>query len=131
MLIVEDSARNVVLEDSLYDILLEEDVSTHVMKQNDLLPYLKGTLTDAAGVAVNLTGATIVFSMRRGTAVKVDRAEANITNAALGKVEYRWQPGDTEDVGKFKGEFEALIDGLPLTFPNNKYIPIKIRDDIA
>lgn len=103
-------------------------------KQHDRRKYLRATAFDATGSVVDLTGLTVVFNMWRkeDKALKVNRSTANITDPASGEMEYRWQAGDTDEVGEFEGEFETLDgDSLPLTFPDEGYIQITITDDIA
>jgi hypothetical protein len=79
------------------------------LRQNDLQPYYRAKVEDSDGSAVDLTGASIVCTMKaRGGSVKIDRQNAgiNITGAAAGEFEYRWQAGDTDTVGPYDVEFE-------------------------
>jgi hypothetical protein len=104
-----------------------------VIKQNDTSPALLATLRDAAGAAINLTGATIRFHMRRSgrTTVTVDAA-ATIVTADSGAVRYDWDAADTATAGVFEAEFEVTYSDASIeTFPNNKNIPVTITDDIA
>lgn len=103
------------------------------LKRNDTLPVLVATLTDAAGVAVDLTNATAVrFHLKAldGT-VKVN-ALATITTPASGIVSYPWTAADTDTAGDYWAEFEATFaDGTVETFPNDRHLWIKIREDLA
>lgn len=92
------------------------------IKQNDLKPELQGTITDADGAAVDVTGLSLVFSMyRRGKRdqVAVSRQTVALVTAASGIVKYTWATGDTKGSGEFIGEFEVVTGG-PETFPNNR-----------
>lgn len=107
---------------------------TFTIKQRDRRKYLKATAYDSSGSVMDLTGLTAVFNMwkKSDKTVKVSRQAANITDAANGELEYRWQAGDTDEVGEFEGEFETLDSGnLPYTLPEDGYIQITITDDIA
>ena len=106
---------------------------TFFVKQNDTSPTLDATLKDADDAAVDLTGASVRFHMRKvgkGTAV-VDGA-ATITGALTGQVRYAWSGSDTASIGTYNGEFEVTYsDGTIETFPNNGFISIEITDDLA
>lgn len=94
--------------------------------QNDLQPYYYVTAQDQAGTAINLTGATIVCTMKnkRTLAVKIDRQSAgiSITGAAAGQFEYRWQSGDTDTAGEYNIEFEVTpTTGGKFTLPSKAH----------
>jgi hypothetical protein len=84
--------------------------------QNDTASPITRDLKDAFGAPVNLTGASVKFSMRvkpAGT-VKVDGEDAFFT------------------ADEYEGEFECTFsDGTIQTFPNRGYIPIIVQDDIG
>ena len=110
------------------------------IKQGDLRPYLKVqlvTLTTDGEVEgpQDLTGADIVFTMRdKATKVVViEEAPADIVgDPTEGWVQYEWEPGDTDALGSYLGEFEANCGGEPLTFPNGKLgFDIKITEHLA
>jgi hypothetical protein len=107
-------------------------MTTHYVKQNDTAPVIEATLYGPDGRVVDLTGANSVrFHMRRvgETALKVNAA-ATIVNAQ-GVVQYIWKPEDTDTAGAFEGEFQ-ITDALGriTTYPNDRYIPVTITDDI-
>lgn len=109
-------------------------MTTVYMKQNDTAPALTATLKDADGVAIDLTGATVVFNMRQrsDSSVKVNRGAVTLVVAASGQVKYPWQAGDTDTVGVFDGEFEIThADTTVQTVPSKDYIKVVIKDDLA
>src|SRR5262245_41557690 len=83
-----------------------------------LLPILTATLSDASG-PIDLTGATVMFQMRRPgeSARKVDAA-ADILDAASGQVGYTWTDPDTDTAGLYVAWFEAIYPG-----PRELYAP--------
>ena len=106
----------------------------HYMKQGDTASIMKRTLVNAFGSPVNLTGASLKFSMRvkPGGATKVDRASATISNAGLGEVQYSFSASDTNTADEFESEWEvSFSDGSVQTFPNDGYTPVIVTDDIA
>lgn len=104
------------------------------IKQNDDSPALQATLKDGAGNAVDVTGATVVFSMAAGGIVKVNRQSVTLTTPASGIVTYSWQSGDTDTPGNHTGEFEVtFVDGTVQTYPNSfdERLEIVIGQEIA
>ena len=106
---------------------------TFYIKQNDTASFLTRDLKDAFGAPVNVTGATVVFSMRvkpAGT-VKVDEQECTIVTAGIGRVRYEWTATNTNTADEYEGEFQVTYaNGKIQTFPNDGYIPLVITDDI-
>lgn len=103
------------------------------IKQSDTSPILEATLTTAAGVAIDLSGASVRFHMRRAgaTATVVDAA-ATVVTAASGIVRYAWQAADTASAGSYVCEFEVTYsDSTIETFPNSGYIRVDVLGDIA
>jgi hypothetical protein len=103
------------------------------IKENDLLPVLDATLSDANGV-FDLTGIVgVLFVMNTSPNVTPPKvaAAATVVNAAGGQVRYSWAGTDTDTPGNYKGEFEVEVSGgKRLTFPNNGYIDITIVPDL-
>lgn len=94
------------------------------LKQHDLQPYYYFKVEDAYNEAVDLTGATIVCTMKnRSTGVlKINRQSAGIALADqdtdTGKAQYQWQSGDTDTVGNYIIEFEITpASGGKFTVP--------------
>ncbi len=98
--------------------------------QGDTAPLLRVTLKDAADVAVDVTGATIKFSMvdRAGGQQIVNEAAVTLVTASSGIVEYAWVAADTAKGGSFRGAFEVTYSGGKIeTFPNNRANPLIIH----
>ena len=112
------------------------------IKQGDRRPYLYAVLgpteTDEETGEVtltpqNLTGATVTFHMRDAGGNAVISAGAVIVDdAPTGQVHYVWQAGDTDDPGKYLGEFQAQYGTEAETFPNDTVgFNITITEEIA
>lgn len=103
------------------------------IKQNDQLPELVATLMDATGTVVDLTGIVgvrFILSVKGGANV-LDKP-ASVVDAVAGIVKYTWEDPDTASAGNFNGEFEVEFgDGRCETFPNSKYIGIKVFADLG
>ena len=93
----------------------ERDARGFRIRQNDTAPYFRKTLVDENGAAINLTGATIVFSMRRAddpsAALTVSRQAVAIVTAASGIAEYRWAAANTATAGHYDAEMEETTSG--------------------
>ena len=107
---------------------------TFYIKQNDTASFLTRDLKDAFGAPVNVTGATVVFSMRvkpAGTG-KVDAQTAVVVAAGTGRVRYEWTAANTNTADEYEGEFQVTYaNGKIQSFPNDGHIPIVITDDIG
>ncbi len=95
------------------------------MNAGDTRPALNVILKDGNGTVVDVTGLTIVFTMRRrrDRTRKVDRRSVTINDGSAGDVEYRWQTdgADTDEPGEYVGEFEVDFGSSSIeTFPNNR-----------
>lgn len=103
------------------------------IKQNDTSPFMLATLKDANENLIDLTSATVRFHMRRvGSSEVVVDNSAIVVNEDQGAVKYVWQATDTAEIGSYQAEFEVTyFDGSIETFPNNGYIRVEIKDDIA
>ena len=104
------------------------------IKEDDTRPAITAILTDANDAAVNLTGASVAFSMRvepAGT-VKLSAVLANVTNAEAGQVSYNWATGDTDTPADYEAEFQVTFAGGAIqTFPGRNWIFVHVIDDIA
>jgi 5-hydroxyisourate hydrolase-like protein (transthyretin family) len=106
----------------------------HFIAQHDTADVIERTLRNAFGVAVNLTGATLKFSMRLkpGGAVKISALLGTIVDAVNGRVRYEFVAANTDTSGEYEAEFQVeYSDASIQTFPNDGFIPVSIKDDIA
>lgn len=104
------------------------------IKQSDTAPPIVVVLNDASEDAVDLsTSSSIMFIMsNKLTGEVVVEAAADLLDADSGQVQYQWQTGDTDAAGVYKAEFEVTWDdGTIETFPNSKYISIKVVVDLG
>lgn len=102
------------------------------IKRGDVRPVLEFQLTDDDGTAIDLTGASVQFLMKRGSnAPKVNKA-ATITTATEGRGQYAWVTSDTDEVGEYDGEFEVThSDGDLETFPSDGYLSVVVEQDLG
>ena len=105
---------------------------TFYIKRGDTSPSLQFALAPAS---VDLTGATVRFSMRDRSigVVTVNRADAVIVTATGSPmVRYDWTSSDTDKEGYYIAEFEVTYPGGAIeTFPNVDFIRVQISEDIA
>lgn len=103
---------------------------TFYLKSSDTAPVLEATLTGANDTPIDLTGADVTFELREprnGTTVV--EASANIADSTGGIVRYPWADGDTDEAGRYRGQFVAtFVDGSSETFPNVAYHDIIISE---
>jgi len=103
------------------------------IKAGDTSPAIQGTLERPAGTPINLTGASVVFVMRkRGADVDTVNAAASLVTPASGVVKYEWQTGDTDDAGTYDAEWKVTFaDGTIERVPNTKAQSIKVVPSIS
>lgn len=103
------------------------------IKQGDVLPVLKDTLTYSDGSAVNLTGATVNFVMRSITAVlPTTNATATVVSATAGTVSYTFTSTDTATAGRYMGTWQITFSGgQQMQFPTDGYLDIAVEENIT
>jgi hypothetical protein len=104
------------------------------VKQNDTASAITRTLEDAAGAAVNLTGATVKFLMRpiNGTTNKVSAAATIVGSATLGNVSYAWTGTNTDTAGLYIAEWQVTYAGGAIqSFPNGAYDLVLISAELG
>lgn len=104
------------------------------IKQNDTAPSIEVVLTDSNGKARSMANASQVrfnMSTEGGTNV-ITGGIGSIVNASKGIVAYEWNTGDTENPGVHNAEFQiTYVNGQIETFPNNGYIKVIVREELA
>ncbi len=110
---------------------------TYTVKKRDTAPVVTDTLEDEDGVAVNLTGASVVFHMTdwsRSTVV-INGAATGANGGALGSsgvVEYAWQSADVATAGLYRAEWQVTFgNGKVETWPNDRDAVVNIPEDLA
>ena len=113
------------------------NIENFIIKRNDTLPALvvrvktRGDIDEI--IPFNLSGVTATtFSMTDNyNNLKVSSSPAQILCASGGTLQYSWLTGDTDEAGKFSGEFEMLFsDGNKMSIPTNGAITIQVIKDI-
>ncbi len=106
----------------------------HFVKQGDTVRKFRRRLLDGNGVPANVTGATVVFSMRvkpSGT-VKVNAQAATVVDGGGGLVEYGQVAADVDAANIFESEWKVTYsDGSIQRFPNDGYYDTIVTDNIA
>lgn len=103
-----------------------------VLKRGDTRTAIRATLLEPSGSPVDLAGASVRFIMSdfRGNQ-RIDRM-AEIVDASQGKVWFVFEPGETEEAGTYRSEFEVTFsDGRKETYPNSGYLTIEIIPDLG
>lgn len=97
----------------------------------DTARRLRATITDANGLPVNLTGATVVFAWRLDGAPASSTGTALIVDAEAGIVEYAWAVGNLTAAGSYTGEFRVTFPSTStLTAPSDGPISFVVRDPV-
>jgi hypothetical protein len=96
-------------------------LATFYFGQSDTSPVLQDTLLDSSGAAVDLTGATVKFTMTdRFGVVVINAAAATIVGPPTGGVvSYTWQTADLANPGFYRGKWTVTFSGGGVeSFPN-------------
>lgn len=105
-------------------------MSDFVIKAGDRLPKLRQTLYDGAGVALDLTGATVTMRLRdqKGTTLKtLTGSAAVIAPATSGVVEFSWGSSDTDTPGEYFAEWVLTYAGsVTRTVPAPGYVHVSV-----
>ncbi len=82
------------------------------MWKGNVLPVIQDQLT-VDSVPYDLTGSTVVFSMRPANSalLKVNGSTATITDAANGAITYAWATGDVDTVGDYHAWWTVYLSG--------------------
>lgn len=111
--------------------------SEFIIKRNDTLPSLQVCLIDKGCLGGKqpfsldgLTGVTFTMTNDCGE-YKIFGKDAQIISYSAGTIQYNWDAEDTNESGKFNGEFQLLYsDGNKLSIPQNGQIKIEIPKDV-
>ena len=101
------------------------------IKQNDTSPSILAELKDANNTPVNITSATAKIFVKAIDGTLKINSSVQVINAALGKVRYDWQTGDTDTVGTYSVEFQVTYtDGSIETFPNTGSLALVVTREL-
>jgi BppU N-terminal domain len=102
------------------------------IRQHDTKPLMVSTLFNPNGTPVNLTNATVAFSMRdQQTKLRVVSGAAVIVSAVNGVVSYTWGANDTSTAGWYNAVFIVTFnDGSSLTYPNNYFMTVLVTPSL-
>lgn len=106
------------------------------IKRGDQAPDVEIIVKDENNAVVDVTGATITFSMWNcrtpGTVVLDDKAGV-VVNGPLGEIAYRWAAGDTDQTpGTYEAEFTldpAVGDNMQI--PTVGKILVRIEERVG
>ena len=108
-----------------------------IIKRNDTLPSLQLVLVDRGCLGgkepYNLDGVSgVTFTTTNSCGdYKIFSKPAVIVSASGGTIQYNWEASDTNEAGKFLGEFQLKYsDGNKLSVPQNGFLQIEIPKDI-
>lgn len=108
-----------------------------IIKKNNTLPSLQLTLVDRGCLGgkepYNLDGVSgVTFTMTNNCGdYKVFSKPASILSVSGGTIQYNWSPSDTNEHGKFLGEFQLMYsDGNIMSIPQNGFLQIEISKNI-
>lgn len=98
-----------------------------VLRQGDELPQIERVFT-VDGVAIDLSGSTVVFTVYNQADVEVFSHSASVTDAVNGVVKYVWTAGDSSAMapGLYKAMFVATYGSSTISSPNVGFITIQI-----
>jgi hypothetical protein len=105
------------------------------VKRGDLKPVVNATLTDESGTAIDLTGATVTFTLRKlgsvGTPL-LNAVAATVVSAASGTVRYTWLATNTDTAGLYLSEWRVTFsDATTQRFPTVGYNTVQIVDHLG
>lgn len=106
-----------------------------IVKQSDLFPDVITVVKDENGVVVDLTGASVKFSMRKArdpTSIKIDAVNGVLVSGTLGKISYVWAAGNTDTPGTYEGEFRVTpAAGDAFRVPTTGYIEVRVEQKVG
>ena len=105
-----------------------------VVKQGDLFPPIDAIVRDEDDVVVDVTDATVTFSMRKSrdpATVAISAGDGEVVDGPGGRIRYTFEEGDTDETGTYEAEFEvAPLGGDPMKVPTTGYITIVVEEAV-
>jgi hypothetical protein len=104
-------------------------LADHCIKRGDVLPSRAATFTGGSGRP--LTGATVVYVLKKPDGTVLSRNAAVVEDAILKQVRYDFAEADTLTDGDRFAEWEVTYsDGKVETFPVASYEVVRVRPDL-
>ena len=105
-----------------------------ILKRHDTAVMPRAKFLDEDGAAVDLTGATVVYTLREWVSkrVKILRQTATVRDQVLylGEVYYPWMPTDVNTAGDYEEEWEITYSGgSKESFPVGTRQKVRIEAD--
>jgi len=102
--------------------------------RNDTLPSLTHTMTDSDGDSIDVSDATVTFTMVDSeditTQYVLEQACTVLSGQSTGLVQYEWSAADTATAGIYLGQFEAIFNsGGKQTAPLTDSLVIVVMED--
>lgn len=104
-----------------------------IINQGDTEPSYADQLAYSNGEVVNLTGATVRFTIRAFTSSRpvALTGTVTITKATAGEVSYTFSQADTALAGAFMASWLVVFaDGARMTFPTEGYIWLEVQPNL-
>lgn len=98
------------------------------LKVGDTNPSIEAALQGNTGDSISLDGANVQFRLRqpRGGELLVEKP-AEVVDKVNGLVRYAWDDEDTNESGRYRGEFQVEYKtGRIETFPNSGFYNVVI-----
>lgn len=107
-----------------------------IIKQGDLFPDVDTIVKDEVGAVVDVSNATVKFSMRNArdpSSIKVADQNGSVPDGPAGKIRYAWAGTDTDTPATYEGEFRVTPSGGADAFrvPTTGYITINVEPKVA
>lgn len=98
-------------------------------KVGDYGKLMTGTLKGPGGAAVNLSGSTVAFSMRKRDSATfvVEDAPVTVVSAPAGTFSYEFQAPELDEQGTFRGEMVVSTPDGEVTFPSDGTFTIEVN----
>ena len=98
------------------------------IKLHNTKPALKIQFKDSSNAPMSLDETMVTMTMISSKGfVKIDKQIVLITDSANGRIQYQWQPNDTNEVGIFYIEFEITYkDNSTVTVPSSGCLQLQV-----
>lgn len=105
-----------------------------VIKRHDTAVQPRVKLLDEAGTAINLTGATVTYTLRNTSSgvLKINGGATTLANQGTnpGEVYYQFAAGDVDMIGTYEEQWQVTYSGgAKETFPVGAVQYVKIEED--